>query len=452
MRWFGADRQGSDVIASAPAFVGGEWTHLVMTYDVAVLYNGGSGRPITSDGTVIATATTEHLTLGSFAGADHLRGTLRDVGVYSVVLHAEEIASIVGASAQNLDTHIVVDASTLDRTTGFTRKASLSAALLAASRQGAVIALRFDADCNHPFWYDNQTATRPQGAADSASGIWYTGTVKLNDTSHPFVISLSAIQTPEKNNYDVINIDLNGNGNFGDTGELLHRADVVAIGGKRYSVATGTWERLTPGHVRFTYPSSAELKEMLATYHAAGSDRSDGQRARHRRSQELSSPKPVRRDGRRDDGRRVLSSRSPRSRGGELRQLLHRWTRQLHRSGGADPHPQASGDETRPPRIPAFHGSIDIHLITQDIGQRGVAAGNAVNTADGFSPPGSFTPLWPMIRAEPENRQPSFNRPGVEGGTGGGRWRFCPQALLGFEIRQPFLRIAFQTPKAMIQW
>lgn len=155
-----------------------------------------------------------------------------------------------------------------DRTTGFTKKASLSAALLAAGRQGAVIALDFEADFNHPFWYDNQTSTRPKGAADSASGIWYTGTVRLNNTSHPFVISLSAIQSPDRNNYDIINIDLNGNGNFGDSGELLHRADVVAIGGKRYSVATGSWERLAPGHVRFTYPSSVELKESLAKYYA----------------------------------------------------------------------------------------------------------------------------------------------------------------------------------------
>jgi hypothetical protein len=155
-----------------------------------------------------------------------------------------------------------------DRKTGFTKKASLGAALLATARQGAVVALDFEADFNHPFWYENQTSSRPNGAPDSASGIWYTGTVRLNNTSHPFLISLSSNQSPESN-YDVINIDLNDNGSFGDAGELLLRSDVVAIGGKRYSVATGTWERLAPGHVRFTYPSSEELKETLAKYYAA---------------------------------------------------------------------------------------------------------------------------------------------------------------------------------------
>lgn len=449
MRWFGEDQQGSDINTNAPAFVDGQWTHVVMTYDarssknvtmylnganagsaaianpvsqgahsiclgskeyggntesffhglidevamwsrpltetdVAALYSGGNGCPIASDGTVIDTVTTTHLQLGSFEKSDFLRGTLRDVGIYNVALNGDEIASMVGAAGQNHDKHVVVDSSNLDRTTiilarsfwstadtvvlasrdeygaglaastlaarlqsplffydqtqgisqavaatfkelsakraiivgqdagvksqlsnaglqlttlpddksvirwmvanqlpvdyfavcnindritGFTKKASLSAALLAASHQGAVVALDFEADFNHPFWYDNQTSSRPNGAADSASGIWYTGTVRLNDKSHPFVISLSAIQNPDKNNYDIINIDLNGNGRFGDAGELIHRADVVAIGGKRYSVATGTWERLAPGHVRFTYPTSAELKERLAKYY-----------------------------------------------------------------------------------------------------------------------------------------------------------------------------------------
>ena len=361
------------------------WNRPLTEADVAVLFSGGNGCPITHDGTVIDTVTSTHLHLGSFEGSDYLRGTLRDVGIYSVALNGDEIASMMGAAEQNHAKRVVVDSPNLDRTTiilarsfwksvdtvvlasrdqygaglvastlaarlqsplffydqtrgispavaatfkelsakhaiivgqdaavksqllnaglelttlpsdksvigwmvtnhlpvdyfavcnindreaGFTKKASLSAALLAAGRQGAVVALDFEADFNHPFWYDNQTSSRPKGAANSASGIWYTGTVRLNNKTHPFVISLSAIQNPDNNNYDVINIDLNGNGSFGDAGELLHRADVVAIGGKRYSVATGTWERLAPGHVRFTYPSSAELKETLSKYYA----------------------------------------------------------------------------------------------------------------------------------------------------------------------------------------
>lgn len=33
MRWFGEDQQGSDINTNAPAFVDGQWTHVVMTYD-----------------------------------------------------------------------------------------------------------------------------------------------------------------------------------------------------------------------------------------------------------------------------------------------------------------------------------------------------------------------------------------------------------------------------------
>jgi hypothetical protein len=155
-----------------------------------------------------------------------------------------------------------------DRTIGYAPKSSLCAPLLAADRNGAVVALQYNTDFNHPFYYNSQTTTRPSGAYNSVSGKWYAGVMSLNAGTYNFVISQSPAGDPQY--YDIANIDFNHNGYYGDPGEELHRADIVNINGKRYSISIdsqGGNSKYQKGHLRFTYPTHVEINENLNQYY-----------------------------------------------------------------------------------------------------------------------------------------------------------------------------------------
>jgi hypothetical protein len=151
-----------------------------------------------------------------------------------------------------------------DRTTGNAPKSSLAAALLAAGRNGAVAPLSYDADFNHPFMHSSETTSQPAGAATSADGNYLLGTMTLNGGTYNYVITLS---NTYRDFADQVNIDFNHNGNYGDPGELIQRADIVDINGKRYSVGISPYNRFWYGDLRFTYPSYEQINEDLAQFY-----------------------------------------------------------------------------------------------------------------------------------------------------------------------------------------
>jgi len=150
-----------------------------------------------------------------------------------------------------------------DRELGRVTKSSLAGALLAAGRKGALVPLAYESMWKHPFWYDGVVGRRPDGAPDSITGLWYTGTLCLETKTYDFVIS-----TDHPIHYNMLNIDFNGNGNYGDPGDGPYEsADVVEIEGTRYALSVGEDESITPGNIKFTYPCADEVKEDLAPFY-----------------------------------------------------------------------------------------------------------------------------------------------------------------------------------------
>jgi len=205
-------------------------------------------------------------------------GTALLVGDNSIVLDqltgagvaAERMANaaevIAWTVAHGMDVDYFAAANPEDRSIGRVRKSSLAAPLLAAGREGAVVPLPFDTDWKHPFWYTEVASTQPPGAPFSATGIWFLGRLTLGAATHDFVLA----NTNDHEYYDLVSIDFDGDGYFGDAGEgPFESADVVEIDGVRYAVTVGSMERQTPGNVKFTHPSAEEMKEHLSSYYDA---------------------------------------------------------------------------------------------------------------------------------------------------------------------------------------
>ncbi len=148
-----------------------------------------------------------------------------------------------------------------DRTAGKVPKTSITAALMAAARGGAVIPLAYDTVWKQIFTHTDTTTSQPSGAPGSVTGTWLLGTLTLDTYSYDYVLAC-AIQDPW---YDKANIDFNNDGDYGDPGEgPFKSADTVTIGGKDYSITVGPY---TPGDVKFTYPIISKIKTDLSAYY-----------------------------------------------------------------------------------------------------------------------------------------------------------------------------------------
>ncbi len=197
------------------------------------------------------------------SGNSTVTSQLSDIGVSQTSLADDkEIITWMGNNGYPVD--YLATTNVKDRTIGNAPKSSLAAALLAAGRNGAVAPLSYDADFNHPFMHSSETTSRPTGAAISADGNYLLGTMTLNGGTYNYVITLS---NTGRDFADQVNIDFNHNGNYGDTGELIQRADIVDINGKRYSVGISTYNGFWYGDLRFTYPCYEQINEDLAQFY-----------------------------------------------------------------------------------------------------------------------------------------------------------------------------------------
>lgn len=148
-----------------------------------------------------------------------------------------------------------------DRTCGKVLKSSITAALMATARGGAVIPLAYDTVWKEIFTRTGTTYSQPSGAPESVTGKWLLGTLTLDGYSYDYVLACG-IQDPW---YDKANIDFNDDGDYGDAGEgPFTSADTVTIGGKDYSITVGPY---TAGDVKFTYPIISEIKTDLSSYY-----------------------------------------------------------------------------------------------------------------------------------------------------------------------------------------
>jgi hypothetical protein len=147
------------------------------------------------------------------------------------------------------------------------RKLSLASALLAAGRGGIAVPLAYKAVWKAGFTGAECKDATPKGAPASKKPL-HKGTLSVGGKEIAFVVTAGR----GAKEYDRVNFDLNGNGEFGDAGEgPFHAADVVTLGGLRCSISLGQENGLGKADIRITTPCAEQvLADLKALYAAMG--------------------------------------------------------------------------------------------------------------------------------------------------------------------------------------
>jgi hypothetical protein len=152
-----------------------------------------------------------------------------------------------------------------DRETTVIRKLSLAAALLAAGRQGMVVPLAYRVLWQVPLVGAECKGTPPKGVPESKKAPRH-GVTSLD--GHPFDFVVTSGKSEK--DYFRVNIDLNGNGEFGDAGEGPFRTgDVVTVGDTQYSLTLGLENGAGKADLRITTPCTEQIVADLKGYYAA---------------------------------------------------------------------------------------------------------------------------------------------------------------------------------------
>jgi hypothetical protein len=145
------------------------------------------------------------------------------------------------------------------------RKLSLASALLAAGREGIAVPLAYKAIWKAGFTGAECKDGEPKGAPASKKPL-HKGTLSVDGKDVAFVVT-SGRGAKE---YDRVNFDLNGNGEFGDAGEgPFHAADVVTLGGQKCSITLGEENGLGKADIRITAPCAEQILADLRGLYAA---------------------------------------------------------------------------------------------------------------------------------------------------------------------------------------
>ncbi|TWU37916.1 putative cell wall binding repeat 2 [Novipirellula aureliae] len=187
-----------------------------------------------------------------------VQAQLSGVGVSNTIL-SDDKAVITWMTKNGLtpDYFAVVNPKDRDELTRG-QKGSLAGALLASAREGAVVTLAYDTEYMTHFT-GSETSDQPSGAVSSTKD-WWTGSFTINGWTRNYAVGKPGSDWAG-------NIDWDQNGNYGDRGERVKRADIVTINGKRYSVDVTGAPRSLPGHIKFTYPCYEEVNEDLNKYY-----------------------------------------------------------------------------------------------------------------------------------------------------------------------------------------
>jgi len=158
-----------------------------------------------------------------------------------------------------------------DRTHTVKKKLSLAAPLLAVARQGMVLPLSYAAQWKRGFRCtptakggkngNNAETALPRGIPKSEAPP-RAGRITLGG-GYDFVVT-----GKPKNRRLRVNIDLNGNGNFGDVGEgPFAIADTVNIEDKTYSISLGPKNGAGKCDLWLTWPMAEDIHDELRTYY-----------------------------------------------------------------------------------------------------------------------------------------------------------------------------------------
>lgn len=156
-------------------------------------------------------------------------------------------------------------ANPLDRQNGEVKKLSLLAPLLASRHGGLVATLPYDVRYKYQFGVDREESVPPPGVAMGITPRYRRGKIQLDGQQYNFV-TISTQYQWDKYFFNILYIDINGNGYFGDTNEgPLHAGDTVILGNTAYSITiAGPGSRANIGlDIALTYPTIDEMKVNL---------------------------------------------------------------------------------------------------------------------------------------------------------------------------------------------
>ena len=195
------------------------------------------------------------------AGADLKAAAL------AVVELADTQAVLGWMRQQNIPVTYLAVTNPADRDALVIRKLSLAAALLAAGRGGIAVPLAYKTLWKAGFTGAECKDATPKGAPKSLKPP-HKGTLSIDGKDVAFVVT-SGRGAKE---YDRVNFDLNGNGEFSDAGEgPFHAADVVTLGGRKCSISLGQENGLGKADIRITTPCAEQvLSDLRALYAAMG--------------------------------------------------------------------------------------------------------------------------------------------------------------------------------------
>ena len=99
---------------------------------------------------------------------------------------------------------------------------------------------------------------------------WQLGTITMHGHSYPFAAtSTGSVVGGHIGFYDTVNIDLNGNRRYGDSGEgPFHSSDTIVIDNNNYVISVGTGEWTRPVAIKLTFPDARVLAAELQSFYA----------------------------------------------------------------------------------------------------------------------------------------------------------------------------------------
>lgn len=145
---------------------------------------------------------------------------------------------------------------------------SLAAAVLAVGRGGAIAPTPEDVQWKQPVATDSEVLESPPGAHASSKG-WRLGTfgdgVDAGSSAIRFVTGFDPATGRA-----FMQMDVNGNGQFGDAGEgPLFTGSEIEIGGRKFAISLDADEHTRAKSVWLTSPTASEIVESIAKVRSA---------------------------------------------------------------------------------------------------------------------------------------------------------------------------------------
>lgn len=99
---------------------------------------------------------------------------------------------------------------------------------------------------------------------------WAVGTFSIDDAVGSFAATCSGYGAQNLGFYDTVDLDLDGDGIYGEPGEGPYRtSDTITLGDKTFVLTVGTGANLQPMALKFTTPDAREIVHELRSFYAA---------------------------------------------------------------------------------------------------------------------------------------------------------------------------------------